>query len=92
MRVLKALAVGTLATGLLAYATAAALAVAVQAGTPSGLRVAIGSLVLVAVERSGSATATTFGAGLLVLAAGGGLLNATAALLLSRRRSKPPIA
>ncbi len=86
MRVLlKALAVGTAAAGVLVYAAAAALAVAVQAGTSAELHAAIGPLVLVAVERSGETTATTFGAGLPALAVAGGLLNALAALLLSRR-------
>jgi hypothetical protein len=79
------LVVGMLATGVLAYAGAAALAVAVQAGTSGGLHIAIGGIVLVAVERSDDATATTFGAGLLVLAVAGGILNALAAALLSRR-------
>ena len=85
VRTLRALVVGMLAAGVLAYAGAAALAVAVQAGTSGGLHIAIGGLVLVAVERSDDATATTFGAGLLVLAVAGGILNALAAALLSRR-------
>jgi hypothetical protein len=84
VRAVKALAVGTLAAGVLVYAGALALAVAVQAGTDGGLHIAIGPLVLVAVERAGTSTSTTFGAGLLVIAAAGGLLNALAALLLSR--------
>jgi hypothetical protein len=85
VRALRALVVGTLAAGVLAYAAAAALAVGVQAGSSAGLHIGLGPLVLVAVERSRDATATTFGAGLLVVAVAGGLLNALAAVLLSRR-------
>ena len=82
---LRALAVGTLATGALAFAGAAALAVAVQAGGSGSLHVALGPLLLVAVERGSDATATTFGVGLPLLALVGGLVNAAAAVFLSRR-------
>ena len=82
---LKALAVGTLAAGVLVYAGAIALAVVVQAGTSAGLHVAIGPLLLIAVDRTEATTATTFGAGLAVGALAAGAINARAALLLSRR-------
>lgn len=85
MRPLRAFLLGALAVGLLGYGAAAGVAVAAQAGAVRAMRVAIGPLVLVAVERAGATRATTFGAGILVLALAGGVVNAAAAALLDRR-------
>lgn len=91
MRTVRALALGTAAAGVLAYALAAAVAIVAQAGRDE-LNVHVGPLVLVAVERSSGVAATTFGTGLLVLALLGGVLNAILAALLGRRsRGAPPI-
>jgi len=82
--VVKALALGTVAAGLIAYALAAAGAVLAQAGGRT-LDVHLGPLVLVAVERVGATTATTFGSGLLAVALLGGVVNALLAVALARR-------
>jgi len=87
--VLRALALGAVAAGSLAYAGAAALAVITQAGGRA-LDVRVGPLVLVVVERSGGGTATTFGSGLLALAVLGGVVNALLAVALARRRRGIP--
>ena len=84
MRALKPFALGAIASGVLGYAAAAAFAVAAQEGGHA-FRIAIGPVVIVAVERDGGATATTFGPGLLLLALAGGLVNAGVALLIARR-------
>ena len=70
MRDLKAFALGAIAAGVLAYAGAAALAVAAQAAGRS--LVAVGPLVVVSVEREASAAITTFGVGLVVIAVSAG--------------------
>jgi hypothetical protein len=80
----RALVLGAAAAGVLAYAAAAAAAAIAQAGD-DGLRVHIGPLVFVAVERVGRSTATTFGPALLAVAMLGGLANAAAAVALARR-------
>lgn len=87
--VLRALALGAVAAGLVAYAAAAAVAVIAQAGGRA-LDVHVGPLALVVVERSGDATATTFGSGLLAVAVLGGVVNALLAAALARRRRGIP--
>ena len=72
MRSLKAFLLGALAVGIVAYAVAAALAVSAQAAGRT-LDLALGPLVIVSVTTHGTATAMTFGPGLLVLAVVGGL-------------------
>lgn len=89
MRALRALALGTVAVAMLAYAVAAAAAAIVQA-EGGRLDVHVGPLVLVAVERSGDAAAAVFGPGLLAVAALGGLANAAAAALLARHARRRP--
>jgi hypothetical protein len=83
VRDLKALILGALAAGVLAYTSAAALAVAAQAGGRP-LTLGLGPLLAVSVEYEGSGAITTFGAGLIVLAFVGGLLNVGAARLVRR--------
>ena len=73
-----------MAVGLIAYALAAAAAVLAQAGERT-LDVHLGPLVLVAVERVDTTTATTFGSGLLAVALLGGVVNALLAFALARR-------
>lgn len=87
--VVRAVALGMLAAGLVAYACAAAAAVVVQAGGRT-LDVHLGPLALVAVERTGAGTATTFGSGLLAVALLGGIVNALLAVVLTRRRRGIP--
>lgn len=84
MRGLKAFALGAIAVGVLAYAGAAALAVAARAAGRS-LAVEVGPLVVVSVEREAAAAVTTFGVGLVVIAVLGGLANLGAAQLIRRR-------
>jgi hypothetical protein len=91
MRALKAFLLGAVATGIVAYAIAAALAVAAQAdGRP--LDLSIGPVVFVSVAVEGKTAVTTFGAGLALIAVAGGLLNLIAARLIARRSSRTPIA
>ena len=84
MRALKAFVLGAFATGILAYAIAAALAIAAQAGDRA-LDIALGPVVVVSVAVDGPTAGTTFGAGLLLIALAGGLLNLVAARLIARR-------
>ena len=87
MRSLKAFLLGTLAVGIVAYAVAAALAVSAQAaGRMLDLR--LGPLEIVSVATQGTATAITFGPGLLALALVGGLLNLAAATVIRRRAER----
>lgn len=84
MRALKAFLLGAVAAGILGYALAAVLAMASQAGGRT-LDVAAGPLVLVAVKIEGTTTATTFGAGLALVALAGGIVNLAVARLLVHR-------
>lgn len=84
MQHLRAFLLGTIAVGLCSYALVAALAVAAQA-SGSTLDLSLGPVIVVAVERVGGVTTTTFGSGLVVVAAVGGVANALAALLVRRR-------
>ena len=87
MRSLRAFLLGTLAIGLVAYAAAAAIAVAAQAGDRA-LDLALGPIVVVSVVERADATTTTFGPGLLLLAVAGGLANLTLAALIRRRAER----
>ncbi len=84
MRDLKAFFLGAVTVGILAYAAAASLAVATQAAGGS-LRLGVGPIIVVSVEREISAASTTFGSGLLLLALVGGLLNLAAARIVRRK-------
>jgi len=87
VRSLKAFLLGTLAVGIVAYAVAAALAVSAQAaGRTLDLR--LGPLEIVSVAMEGTATAISFGPGLLALALMGGLLNLAAATMIRRRAER----
>jgi hypothetical protein len=86
MQPLKAFFLGALALGVLAYALAASLALTATERDWKTLRIGVGPLVLVAVERIDGATVTTFGAGIAVVALAGGIVNATAALAIMRWR------
>lgn len=87
MRSLRAFLLGALAIGLVAYAAAAALAVAAQAGDRT-LDLAFGPVVVVSVGEQADATTTTFGAGLLLLAVAGGIANVTLAAVIRRRAER----
>ena len=87
MRPLRAFLLGALAIGLVAYAAAAALAVAAQAGDRS-LDLALGHLAVVSVVERQDATTTTFGPGLLVVALVGGLANLALASFIRRRAER----
>ncbi len=84
---IRAFLLGALAIGLVAYALAAAAAVTAQAGGRT-LEIALGQLRMVSVVEEGSATVTTFGSGILVVALVGGLVNLAGAAAI-RRRSGP---
>lgn len=84
MWALKAFVLGSLALGIVGYALAAALAVAVQAGG-STIDVGVGPLSFVSVTLEGATTATTFGPGVLALALVGGVANVAAAQLIRHR-------
>ena len=81
---LKAFLLGAVAVGVLAYALAAALAVSAQTGGRT-LHLALGPMVIVSVTRQASASITTLGPGIAVLALAGGLVNLAAAQFLRRR-------
>lgn len=77
---------GAAALGITAGAAAVAVVIAAEAGGWDSFRAGLGPVLVVAFERSGKATAATFGPGIAVAAAVGGLLNAAGAALLRRRR------
>jgi hypothetical protein len=85
MRALKAFVLGTVVFAVLAYAVAVALALSATEGGWSALRIALGPLLLVAVERDGATTVTTFGTGIVAVGLLGGAVNAVAAAALARR-------
>lgn len=91
MRALKAFLLGAVATGIVAYAITAALAVAAQAGGDP-LDLSIGPVVIVSVVVEGKTAVTTFGVGLALIAVAGGLLNVLAARLIARRSPSGPMA
>ncbi len=81
--VLRAFLIGAAVTGAVAYVVGAALVVA-AAAAESTFRLAVGPVVLAAVEREGAEVVTTLGPGLGAVALVGGLLNAAAGLVLLR--------
>jgi len=87
VRSLKAFLLGTLAIGLVAYAAAAALAAAAQAGDRP-LELGLGPLVIVSVVERQDARTTTFGVGIFVVALMGGLANLALASLIRRRAER----
>lgn len=91
MWALRPFVLGGAATAAVAYVfVAAAGLVAATAGVE--LRLALGPVVLVAVEVDGSTTATTIGAGLAAVAMVGAVTNVIAAAILRRRRDRGRIA
>jgi hypothetical protein len=87
MRSLKAFVLGMLAAGVVTYAVAGALAVSAQV-SGRALELGLGPLHLVSVVTRGTATTTTFGPGLAVVAVLGGLLNLVAAWAVQRRAER----
>jgi len=85
---LKAFVLGTVAIGVVAYAVAAALAVAAQVGGRA-LELALGPLGIVSVTHGGAGTITTFGPGLVGLAFAGGVANLALARLMRQRSDTP---
>jgi hypothetical protein len=91
MWALRPFVLGGAATAAVAYVFAAAAGlVAAAAGVE--LTVALGPVVLVAVELDGPTTATTIGAGLVVVGLVGAVANVIAAAMLRRRRDRGRIA
>jgi hypothetical protein len=90
MRTVSAFLLGAAAIAVVVYVFVAALALVVAAGG-STMRLGLGPLVLVSVERDGGSTTTVIGSGLLALALLGGLANLVAAHMLSRRRDREPV-
>ena len=88
MRALKAFLLGALAVGIVAYALAAALAVAAQAGGPHARHRARPARRSSRSPSTGRTTVTTFGPGLLLLAFAGGLANLAAAQLIRHRAER----
>jgi hypothetical protein len=85
VRQVRALVVGTLATGLVAFVFAVALAVVASAASLA-FDARLASVRVVAVEHSGNEVATALGPGLLLLALAGGVLNLLAGEVMARRR------
>ena len=86
--VLIAFLLGAAAVGFAAGAAAVASVIVADAGGWDSFRIALGPLLVVEFDRSGTETEATFGAGIAVAAVGGGLLNAAGAALLRRRRDR----
>jgi hypothetical protein len=86
-RLLTPFLLGTVGAGALVYAAAIAAAALADAGGAE-LDVALGPLVVLAVERDGASVTTVFGPGLVLLAVAAGALNALAATVLRRRRDR----
>lgn len=87
MRPVKAFVLGLVAFGVLGYVAAASVAFLAVGGELGAIRIGVGPLLLVGVERAPAGSSeTTFGPALLVAALLGGVLNAAAATVLSRRR------
>ena len=84
---IRALLVGTVAGGAVAFVLADALAVS-AAATGLGARLSIGSLLIVSVDHAEQATTTAFGVGLAVVAVVVGIANAVAAVVIERRRRR----
>jgi hypothetical protein len=84
MRAVSAFALGATAGSVLAYVVAATIALAVTAAGAE-LMAGWGPVLFVAVERAEDGTATTFGAGLLLVAVAVGIANSVASTLLARR-------
>jgi hypothetical protein len=82
---LIAFTLGAVAVAIAASVAGLALGIAAQSGHWHAFRVALGPVVLLAYERSGGGTSTTFGNGLAFLAAAGGALNALGAVVMRRR-------
>jgi hypothetical protein len=80
-----AFVLGTLAVGLTAYGVATVVLIVAVADGWGSFDVALGPLVLVALERDASGEVTTMGAGLAAVALVGGVLNLVGALALRRR-------
>ncbi len=76
---------GSVAVAAVLATTALAAGVLAEASGWHGLRLAVGPVLLVAFERAGQTTATTFGPGLLAIVILAGALNALGAALLRRR-------
>jgi hypothetical protein len=81
---LRALALGAVASGVLAYTAARAIAIAAASGG-STIGIAIGPIVVLEVDQVDGNAITTLGPGLVVVALCGGVLNAVAAIVISRR-------
>ena len=91
MWALRAFALGGAATAAVAYVFAATAGL-VAAAAGIELRLALGPVVLVAVEVDGPTTATTLGAGLAVVALVGGGCERDRRCVLRRRRDRGRIA
>jgi hypothetical protein len=76
---------GAVATGIVAGAAAAALVIVADAAGWGSFRAAAGPVLVLAFERSGGVTRSSFGHGLALIALAGGCLNAAGAWVLRRR-------
>ena len=76
---------GAAGVGAFAFGVALVLAVLADASGRDALRVGVGGVELLTVERGRDSSATTFGPALVLIPLLGGLLNAFAAALLHAR-------
>jgi hypothetical protein len=83
---LTAFALGAAAFGALALVGALVLAVLFGASGRGSAELSVGAVELLAFERGGRSTSTTFGPGLVLLPLLGGCANALGAVALARRR------
>jgi hypothetical protein len=91
MWALRAFGLGGAAAAAVAYVFAATAGL-VAAAAGLELTLALGPLVLVAVELEGPTTATTIGGGLAAVALAGAVANLIGAAVLRRRRDRGRIA
>jgi hypothetical protein len=91
MRSVRALALGAVATGVVAYSVVTVLAISV-ASSGSAIDLGIGPVVVLEVEqlRAEGGAVTTLGPGLLLVALAGGVANAAAALAIGWRTGRRP--
>lgn len=80
----KPFVLGFSAFATLALVLVLALGIVAEERGWASLRIAAGPLELLNLDRTGRASETTFGPGLVVVSLAGGLLNAAGALLLER--------
>jgi hypothetical protein len=90
MTVAKGFVTGFVVILVLEFIAFMALGMAAQAQAWPGSRLALGPLVIFESQRLDNGYATTFGAGIVVVAALAGVLNGLGAALLTRNEARRP--